>query len=170
MECFQLMQDKELFTYMDMDMMTLDEYSKLFQWLLDMYEIDFDGDYKYSFNITLKKTGVHIGWVGIGGVEYDHTIKEIFWLIGREYQNNGYASEAAAALLDYGFNVIGADEIVALCKPENIASKKVMEHIGLKYRFVMEGLPPAHDGFNGEPFYSLTKAEYREMSLSSNEG
>lgn len=159
MECFDLMQDKELFNYLDMDIMSLDEYKNLFHWLIDSYNTEFDGDFKYSFNIILKETGKHIGWVGIGGLETDHSMKEIFWLIGKNHWNKGYATEAATALLEYGFNVIGLKEIVALCKPENIASKKVMEHIGLEYRFTMEG--SSNDFYNGEPFYSLTKDEYQ---------
>ena len=109
-----------------------------------------DCHFKYSFNVTLKETGKHIGWVGIGGVEFDHSIKEIYWLIGRDYQNKGYASEAAAAVLKYGFCVIGLDEIVALCKLENIASKKIMQNIGLMYQGIVENLPQEHDYFNGE--------------------
>ena len=94
-------------------------------------------------------------------VDYDYSVKEIYWLIGSEYQNKGYATEAATALLEYGFNVMSTDEIVALCKPENIASRRVMEHIGLNYRKIMEGLPAEYDVFNGEPFFSLTKSEYQ---------
>lgn len=112
MECYELMNHEDLLKYLDMHVMDLDEYKELFNWLIDSYETGFDGDYKYSFNITLKETGKHIGWVGIGGVAYDHSVKEIFWLIGEEYQNKGYATEAATALLEYGFKVIGEKEIM----------------------------------------------------------
>lgn len=163
MECFQLMRAKELFHYLDMSVMTFDEYNDLFRWLMESYKVDFDQDFKYSFNVTLKDTGKHIGWVGIGGIGYDHSIKEIFWLIGKDYQNNGYASEAAAVLLDYGFNVIGLDEIVAICKPENVASEKVMKNIGLKYQGIIEGLPEEHSFCNGEYKYALSKNEFNRI-------
>lgn len=45
----------------------------------------------------------------------------------------GYASEAAAAALRYGFDVAGLDEIVAVAYPENTASRRVMEKIGMTY-------------------------------------
>ena len=45
----------------------------------------------------------------------------------------GYASEAAAAALRYGFDVAGLDEIVAVAYPENTASRRVMEKIGMSY-------------------------------------
>lgn len=164
-ECFKLMQNKELFKYVDMNVMSHEDYKGLFKWLMDCYEVDFDEDFKYSFNITLKESGTHIGWCGIGGIEFDHNQKEIFYLIGREYWGKGYAKEASVALLDYGFNVMGVKEIVGLCKQENIASKKVLENMGLKFRFMVEGLPEEFDFYNGEPFYSLTKKEYLQLFL-----
>ncbi len=45
----------------------------------------------------------------------------------------GYATEAAAAALRYGFDVAGLDEIVAVAYPENTASRRVMEKIGMTY-------------------------------------
>lgn len=161
MECFQLMQDKELFKYMDMEVMPLEAYKDLFQWLIDSYDIGYDGDFKYSFNIILKETGRHIGWVGIGGLETNPSMKEIFWLIGKNHWNNGYATEAAAALLDYGFHSMGLDEIVAVSDPENIGSKRVMERIGLKYRYTMQGVE--NDCYNGFLLYSLAKEEHARI-------
>lgn len=55
---------------------------------------------------------------------------------------------------------MGIKEIVGLCKPENIASKKVLENLGFKFTYIVEGLPEEFDFYNGEPFYSLTKEEY----------
>lgn len=160
MECFQLMQDKELFKYKDMGVMTLDEYKGLFRWLIDSYDVGIDGNFAYSFNIILKETGAHIGWVGLGGLVTDTTKKEIFYLIGIKYQNQGYATEASKAMLAYGFNTIGLTEIVAVCMKENIASSRVMEKIGLKFRFLQEGLPKEFEQCNGDPYYSLSKGEY----------
>ncbi len=163
MECFQLMQNKELFQYLDMDVMSIDEYKDLFYWLIDSYNTGFNEDFKYSFNITLKKNGTHIGWCGVGGINYDHNQKEIYYLIGRQHWGNGYAKEAARALLDYCFTTMGLNEIAALCKPDNIASKKVIENMGFKYRYKLEGLPKKFDFYNGELYHLLTKEEYTDI-------
>ena len=160
MDCFNLMQDRELFKYIDMDVMNFEEYKGLFNWLISSYELGFDEDFKYSFNIILKESGKHIGWCGIGVSSFDIKQKEIYYLIAREHWGKGYAKEAAAVLLDYGFNVIGLNEIIAICKPDNIASKKVIENTGLKFKYIIEGLPEEFNFFNGEPFFSLTKDEY----------
>jgi len=160
MECFYLMQDKELFKYKNMDVMTLDEYKGLFKWLIDSYNVGFEENFAYSFNMLLKETGTHIGWVGLGKLESDITKTEIFYLTGIKYQNKGYATEASKAILKYGFDIIGLDEIVAVCRKENIASRRIMEKIGLKFRYIQEGLPKEFENCNGDPFYSITKDEY----------
>lgn len=95
-----------------MDVMSHEDYKGLFRWLIDCYEVSFNEDFKYSFNITLKESGIHIGWCGIRGVEFHHNQKEIFHLIGMEYWGNGYAKESAIALLDYGFNFMRIKEII----------------------------------------------------------
>lgn len=160
MECFYLMQDKELFKYKDMDVMTLDEYKGVFQWLMDSYDVGVDENFAYSFNIILKETGAHIGWVGLGKLVTDIAKTEIFYLTGIKYQNQGYATEASNAMLEYGFNTIGLNEIIGVCMKENIASKRVMEKAGLKFRYIQEGLPKEYERCNGDPFYSLTRDEY----------
>ena len=105
----------------------------------------------------MKEKGNHIGWCGIGGSNLNHSLKEIYYLIGKGYWGNGYAKEASSALLDYGFNVMNLEEIVALVRPENIASKKVKENMGLKYQYTLVGLPKEFDWNNGELFIHLRK-------------
>ncbi len=160
MECFQLMQDKELFDYLDMDVMTLEQYTRLFTWLIECYEIGFDQDFKYSFNIALKENGRHIGWCGLGGLRFDISLKDLFYLIGKDYWGNGYATEATHAVMDYGFQTMRLQKIVAIVQPDNIASKKLIEHIGLQYKYTIQGLPDEFSWSNGELLYSLSKDNY----------
>lgn len=107
------------------------------------------------FNITLKESGTHIGWCGVGVSNCLPQYKEIYYLIGRNNWGKGYAKEATAALLDYSFNTIGLNEIAAMCKPEKIASRKVIENMGLKYQHIVEGLPIELGYYNEEPFFCL---------------
>ncbi len=48
------------------------------------------------------------------------------------YRSQGYASEAAAAVLDHGRSVLKLDRIVAITTPENRASRAVLEKVGLR--------------------------------------
>jgi ribosomal-protein-alanine N-acetyltransferase len=57
---------------------------------------------------------------------------EIGWVINPRYQGQGFATEAAAALLRYGFETLQLHRIIATCQPENPASYRVMEKIGMR--------------------------------------
>ena len=58
--------------------------------------------------------------------------REIGWVIGRKQQGRGYASEAASALLEHAFVEQDCHRVIATCQPENIASWRVMEKIGMR--------------------------------------
>lgn len=162
LESFQLMQSKELFKYLDMDVMTFEEYKGLFTWLISSYENHYDGNFKYSFAIFLKETGTFIGWCGVGDSDcYDYyPDKEIYYLIGQEYWKNGYATEAMTSLIDYCFNKMNLKRLIAFARPENMASNKVIQKLGFKFQHFVTGLPEKLAFYNGDPYYSLTKEEY----------
>jgi RimJ/RimL family protein N-acetyltransferase len=65
---------------------------------------------------------------------------ECFYLIGLKYQNTGYSKEASKAMLKYGLDVLGSNEIMDVCMKENIASERVKGKIGLKFKYIQEGL------------------------------
>ncbi len=53
------------------------------------------------------------------------------WRLHPDHWGHGYATEAAAASLDYGFDEAGLDEIVAFTTTVNTRSQAVMERIGM---------------------------------------
>lgn len=55
-----------------------------------------------------------------------------FW-IHPEHWNNGYATEAGYAVLEFGFAVLGASKITTAHATWNVPSKKVIEKLGFKY-------------------------------------
>jgi ribosomal-protein-alanine N-acetyltransferase len=56
---------------------------------------------------------------------------EVGYLLLRRYWGYGFATEAAAACRDYGFDVLGADRLISIINPENLASRRVAERIGM---------------------------------------
>jgi RimJ/RimL family protein N-acetyltransferase len=56
---------------------------------------------------------------------------EVGWRIDPDYWGRGLATEGGRAALDVGFNVLGLNEIVSICEPENVASWRVMERLGM---------------------------------------
>lgn len=61
---------------------------------------------------------------------------EIGWRLHPEFWHKGLASEAAAAMTAFAFETLAAPEIIAVRHPDNIASKRVMDRLGMRYRGV----------------------------------
>ena len=80
----------------------------------------------------LKETDTFVGASGL--VYYDNTSEiEVGYRMLKEYWNRGYATEASLGLLRYGFETLKLCKIVSSAHVENVASRRVMEKIGMKY-------------------------------------
>ncbi len=73
-----------------------------------------------------------IGWVGLQFLpELDET--EVGYLLDKPFWGKGYATEAARASLQFGFDHFAFSRLIALVHPENIPSRRVLEKCGMKY-------------------------------------
>ena len=73
-----------------------------------------------------------IGWVGLQFLpELKET--EVGYLLDAPYWGKGYATEAARASIQYGFEHCGLQEIIALVHPDNVASRRVIEKCAMIY-------------------------------------
>ena len=57
---------------------------------------------------------------------------ELGYIFNPAFQNKGYATESAYGLIQYGFEHLGIHRVIAHFNPENIASRRVLEKIGMK--------------------------------------
>ncbi len=81
-----------------------------------------------------KKTsevGDFIGWAVLVPLGGEGPEIEIGYRFVQKAWGKGYATEAALALRDHAFTVVGLDQIVAVTHPDNIASQQVLRKIGL---------------------------------------
>ena len=58
---------------------------------------------------------------------------EIGYRLGCAYWGRGYATEAAKAVRDYAFYSMGLSRLIAMVDPENVASIRVAEKLGMRY-------------------------------------
>jgi RimJ/RimL family protein N-acetyltransferase len=75
-----------------------------------------------------------IGFVGLNEPRFEAHFTpavEVGWRLGREHWGYGYATEAARAAVDFGFEDLGLDEIVAMVAPANARSRAVAERLGM---------------------------------------
>lgn len=82
-----------------------------------------------AYTICLKKENIVIGSVGCSYYEDMHETG-ITYFIGSLYRNNGYATEAVGAYINYFFNHYDIQRLIATVREENISSWKVIEKIG----------------------------------------
>lgn len=57
---------------------------------------------------------------------------EIGYVFNSKYQRQGYATESARAVMDYGFKILKVRRVVAMCNPENEASWRLMERLNMR--------------------------------------
>lgn len=83
--------------------------------------------------VVLKATNEMIGWSGLRPVEDFGGCIDLGYRYMKKHWGKGYASEAAAACLDYGFKELNMGRIDAHCMVENKASERVMQKIGMTF-------------------------------------
>lgn len=97
-----------------------------------------------NFAITKIGEGKVIGAIGLefkterAEVELKEKEAELGYWIGKPYWNNGYITEAARSVIEYGFSHYGLDAIWCGTYEGNNASKRVIEKLGFTYCFTDE--------------------------------
>ncbi|ACY16892.1 GNAT family N-acetyltransferase [Haliangium ochraceum] len=84
--------------------------------------------------VERKRDGALLGFCGLKPGAPDTPIAddvEIGWRFGREYWGRGYAREAAAASLAWGWRTLDAARIVAITVMQNQRSWRLMERLGM---------------------------------------
>jgi ribosomal-protein-alanine N-acetyltransferase len=84
------------------------------------------------WSLLLRTSGA---WVGYCGLRYlsESTDVELLYGLARAWWGKGLATETARAAARFGFDVLGLERIVALAVPDNRASIRVMEHLGMRF-------------------------------------
>ncbi|NQU67905.1 MAG: GNAT family N-acetyltransferase [Candidatus Marinimicrobia bacterium] len=86
---------------------------------------------------VLLKDGAYMGWIILKHLDNTADV-EIGYRFLPEFWGKGYATEIGYVVRNYGFQELELPTIVGVTLPENIASQRVLEKIGLTYR------KPAH--------------------------
>lgn len=115
------------------------------------------------------ETGACIGFAGLNRQSVVPTLPpdtvEIGWRLAAEYWGKGYVTEAAEALLAFGFRDLGLDEIVSFAVWNNDRSTAVMKRIGMRHDpagdFDHPGVPDTHPQLKRHVLYRLSGAEWQ---------
>lgn len=109
---------------------------------------------RHGFGLwALEAVGVaeFLGFVGLSVPRFEARFTpcvEVGWRLARAYWGRGYATEAAGACLDFGFDRLGLAEVVSFTVPANVRSRAVMERLGMTHSpaddFDHPSLPDGH--------------------------
>jgi RimJ/RimL family protein N-acetyltransferase len=101
-----------------------------------------------------KDSNKLIGRCGLGFLENTPEV-ELGYVFDKSYWNMGLGTEASQATLQYGFGELKLDRIVAIAKPENIASIRVIQKVGMKYQ------KNAHYYGHDVVYYAISRSEWQ---------
>lgn len=79
-----------------------------------------------------RASDAFLGQCGLNTIDETGEV-EVLWALARPAWGRGLATEAARAALDWGFDVAGLPAVIAIVAPENTASLRVMQKIGMQY-------------------------------------
>lgn len=102
------------------------------QWL--QRNLDHQAQYGYGlFAVIHKESGTLIGDCGLEVMTINgREAAELGYDFRSDYWNQGYATEAAAAVRDYAFNNLHLPQFISLIRMGNEASRRVAEKIGMQ--------------------------------------
>ncbi|MEO5644271.1 MAG: GNAT family N-acetyltransferase [Bacteroidia bacterium] len=116
---------------------------------------------RYVFAITLKDNDELIGEIGLH-LDKENNCAQFGYWIGEPFWNKGIATEAAAAILKFGFEKLELNKIYATHYPDNEASGKVMINNKMIMEAELKDQYRIDNVYKSVNQYRLTKKEYEE--------
>jgi RimJ/RimL family protein N-acetyltransferase len=127
------------------------------QWIA-VHQQRFEEGSWLNLAITRDPDGALVGALGLR-FELEHDRAELGYWIGKPYWGRGYATEAARALVQYGFDTLGLHRIFARHFARNPASGRVLQKIGMTH----EGHRRQHEKkwriYEDEELYGMLKGD-----------
>lgn len=111
-----------------------------------------------NWAICDRASGEVMGTIGLELHGYHRRGMLGYWL-GVPYWGRGIMSEAARAVVDFGFDTLDLHRIEATCMPHNVGSSRVMEKAGMRYEGTLRDYYRKGDGFRDAAMYAVLADE-----------
>ena len=116
---------------------------------------------RFQLAITLPASGQLMGNCGIRPKPENDWEADIGYELSPEHWGQGYATEAALAMVEFGFRELEMHRVSSWCIADNAASARVLERVGLQ----LEGRLRQNEYFKGRWWdtllYGLLESEWR---------
>jgi [ribosomal protein S5]-alanine N-acetyltransferase len=113
--------------------------------------------YDAPWGIELKENGKFIGTVHFVWWQQQHNSAEIGYVLSKEYWAKGLITEAARAIISFGFENMDLVRIQARCFLENKGSERVMEKLGMSFEGISRKVMYVKGDYKDLKLYSLLK-------------
>ena len=142
-ELFALYRDPEIRRYFPEGVLNFEETKEELEWHMNGHPRHPELGLWATIH---KETGKFIGRCGLLPWQIDEKLEvEIAYLLDKSFWHQGLATEAAEGILTYGFEQLNLSRLICLIDPENIASQRVAERIGMTLERKVDGI--AGDNF-----------------------
>lgn len=133
---------------------------KMAEDILKIWKSQYEKSDFYQWGIVPKSFGEVIGTISV--VELDERVEkvQIGYCIGQKWWNQGYTSEAFAAIISFLFEEVGVNRIEAMYDLRNPGSGKVMEKCGLQYEGTLRQAGWSNSGIGDMAMHSILASEY----------
>jgi RimJ/RimL family protein N-acetyltransferase len=118
---------------------------------------------RFAFAVVLKPDGRLIGNCNIRLESAEACEGEIGYEIASPHWGQGYATEAARAILFFGFESLHLHRISACCVADNVGSRRVMEKVGMRPEGRLREKEWLKGGWRDELVYAILEHEWRAV-------
>lgn len=131
--------------------------------LLEKYISSYEKPDYYRWAVIDKEKGECIGQIAYFLMDSKNHFGEIEYCIGSDFRRKGYATEAAKAVIAYGFEKISLHKVQICTKTINAASKRVIEKCGFTYEGTLRDYFYTNGEYVGRLYFSMLREEYEAL-------
>jgi len=129
------------------------------EWLTKVIGLTAEGK-AATFAVVLEATGQLIGAIGLATIDPENRCAEMGFWIGMDWWGQGYATEAASAVLRHGFETLGLNRIYAHHMTRNPASGRVLAKIGMQREGLHRQAMRKWDVFEDVVVYAMLREDW----------
>ena len=115
----------------------------------------------FELAIARKETGAVIGAVGVRVRDPSARAGDLGYALHPDAWGQGFATEAARAVRDLGFGTLGLHRLHANCWPENPASARVLEKIGMRFEGRLRHVMHARGAWRDTLLFAMVESDPR---------
>jgi RimJ/RimL family protein N-acetyltransferase len=114
-----------------------------------------------SAAVIERESGACVGDMAIHWVSERHKTGEIGFIFDPAHQGRGYATEAARAVLAWGFDGMGFHRMIGRTEARNVASARVLEKLGMRLEAHLLENEWVKGEWQSELVYAMLEHEWR---------